>query len=66
MDWEALGLLSLICLLIIVAIVEIFVVILIAGAVASLLGFTGALWWLVAVVVFILLNSLIGAIWSMR
>lgn len=45
--------------------IEVIAVILVAGAIASWLGVTGILWWAVAIVVFILINALIGALWGL-
>jgi len=59
---DEISLLGLICLGIIVLVVELVAVILVAGLVASWLGLTGILWWAVAIVVFLLINGILGAL----
>lgn len=62
MNFSGLGIVALICLIILVLVIEIVAVVLIAGAVASMLGFTGILWWAVAIVVFMIINGLLGLV----
>ena len=56
------GVFAIICLIILALIVELAVVILVAGAVATTLGFTGVLWWLVVILVFLMINSVLGGL----
>ena len=56
------GILAVVCLVILLLVVEIGAVMLVAGFVASYLGWTGALWWAVALVVFLLINGVLGVL----
>lgn len=47
-------------------ILEIWVIIVISGFLASYFGFTGVLWWVCAFMMFVLINGLIGAVYNMR
>ena len=42
--------------------VEVVAIVLIAGAITSWLGFSGLLWWVVAIGLFLIINGIIGAI----
>ena len=56
------GILAVVCLVILLLVVEIGAVMLVAGFVASYLGLTGVLWWAVALVVFLLINGVLGVL----
>ena len=63
--------LSFIALLIAVLIVvlfalELWVIVVISGFLASYFGFTGVLWWVCAFMMFVLINGFIGAVYNMR
>ena len=45
---------------------EIWVIILISGFLASYFGFSGLLWWVCAFMMFVLINGLIDAVWNMK
>ncbi len=45
---------------------EIWVIILISGFVASYFGFTGVLWWVCAFMMFVFINGVIGAVYNLR
>lgn len=45
---------------------ELWVIIMISGFLASYFGFTGVLWWVCAFMMFIFINGVIGAVWNMR
>lgn len=45
---------------------EIWVIILISGVLASWFGFTGVLWWICAFMMFCLINGVIGAVYNLR
>lgn len=57
-----LGVIGLILLIIFVIIIEIIAIILIAGAIASFFGFSGLLWWIVAIGLFLIINAILGAL----
>ena len=57
----------LIAILIVVFVaLEIWVIILISGFLASYFGFTGVLWWVCVFMMFVLINGFIGAVWNMK
>lgn len=45
---------------------EVWVIIVISGFLASYFGFTGVLWWVCAFMMFVLINGFIGAVWNMK
>ena len=58
-DW---GILLLIVGIITLLIIEFTAIILVVTAIASWLGVTGILWWAFVIVLFILVNTLLGAL----
>lgn len=58
--FDGLSLYGLLILAIVLIVVELLAVIVIAGHVASYFGFTGLMWWAVAIVSFIVINGIIG------
>lgn len=62
MRFEGLSVFAIVCLIVVILVVELVAVMLIAGAVASVLGFSGILWWAVAIVVFLMINAILGAL----
>ena len=62
MSWSNLGIVGLIGLILLVIVVEIFIVWTVAGYFASLLGATGMIWWCVTIVIFCVINALVGAL----
>ena len=58
------GIAIIIALILLIVVVEVLVVCVVAGYIATLLGATGLVWWCIAIVVFILINSVIGALGS--
>jgi hypothetical protein len=62
MKLNELSVFAIVCLIIVILVVELVAVVLIAGAVASVLGFSGLLWWAVAIVVFLMINAILGAL----
>jgi len=62
MDWDVLGVIGLICLIAVILIVEFAIVWIVAGLIASMLGLTGLYWWCVAIVVFLFINAVFGAL----
>ncbi|WP_458456505.1 hypothetical protein [Methanobrevibacter sp.] len=60
-DFELYWLIALLCIVIVfVFIVEVYVCIMMAGFLASWFGFTGLLWWVCALLMFVVINGLIG------
>ena len=53
-------------LLVVLFALELWVIIVISGALASYFGFTGVLWWVCAVMMFVFINGLVGAVWNMK
>lgn len=53
-------------LLFIALVIEIYVIILISSFLASWFGFTGILWWACAIMMFCIINGLIGALWGIK
>ena len=51
-------------LLLFAFVIEIYVIMLMATFLASWFGFTGILWWACAILLFFLINGIIGAIFS--
>ena len=45
--------------------IEIYVVILMATFLASWFGFSGILWWVCAIILFGVINGLIGIVWRL-
>lgn len=62
MDIETVGLLGLLFLIVAIILVEVLVMAIVAGYVASLLGVSGILWWCIAIVIFLLINGILGAL----
>lgn len=62
MDADVIGAMGLIGLIILVIVIELAVVMIVAGWIASLLGVSGILWWCVAIIVFLLINGVLGAL----
>lgn len=56
------GIVGLILLILFVIAVEIVAVVLVAGFLATYFGFTGVMWWAVAIVLFMVINGLIGLV----
>ena len=52
-------------LLFLALVVEIYVVILMATFLASWFGFSGLLWWVCAILIFGVINGLIGVLWRL-
>jgi hypothetical protein len=65
MDTDLLGVATLITIVFIVICIEIIVVWTVASYLATLLGANGFVWWCIAIVVFLLLNGVLGAIGRM-
>lgn len=59
---EDLGAVALLLLIIVILAVEFLVVAVAAGYIASLLGVSGILWWCIAIVIFLLINGILGAL----
>ena len=60
-DWLAfIGIVGIFLLILFVVAIEIVAVILVAGFLASWFGFTGVMWWAVAIVLFLVINGIIG------
>lgn len=55
--------LLIICAVFLLAILEIYVILVVSGFLASFFGFSGILWWVCAFMVFCFINGVIGAIW---
>ena len=64
MDTDLLGVATLITIIFIVICVEIIVVWTVASYLASMLGATGWIWWCIAIVTFLIINGLLGAVAS--
>ena len=64
MDTDLLGVATLITIAFIVICVEIIVVWTVASYLATLLGANGFVWWCIAIVTFIIINGLVGAVVS--
>ena len=60
MDLEAYGAIGVILFIIAVIVIRIFVVIVVATAIATYLGLTGIVWWCTAIVIFLIINALIS------
>ena len=60
MDLEAYGVIGFILFIIAVIVIRIFVVIVVATAIATYLGVTGIVWWCTAIVIFLIINALIS------
>lgn len=54
------GVIGLIVLILLLFVVEIVAIVLVAGFLASFFGFTGVMWWAVAIVLFLVINGFIG------
>lgn len=52
-------------LLFLALVIEIYVVILMATFLASWFGFTGLLWWVCVILIFGVINGLIGVLWRL-
>lgn len=57
-----LGIVGIIALVIFILFIEIFAILLIASAIASFFGFSGILWWIVVIGLFVIINGIIGFI----
>ena len=53
-------------LLVVLFALELWIIVVISGFLASYFGFTGVLWWICAFMMFCIINSVIGAVWNMR
>lgn len=62
MELDDLGAFALLALVIVIIVVEIAVVAIVAGFIASWFGVSGILWWAIAIVVFLLINGILGAL----
>lgn len=62
MDWDVLGVIGLICLIIVILVVEFAIVWIVAGLIASYFALTGLNWWCVAILIFLLINAVFGAL----
>lgn len=47
-------------------VLEIWVIIVISGFLATYFGFSGVLWWICAFMMFCLINGVIGAVYNLR
>lgn len=64
MDLDSFGVIGLFVVLVMFVIVELVAFAYVSGYIATLLGVTGVVWWSVAFVVFLLLNGVMGMVWS--
>jgi len=64
MDTDLLGVATLITIVFIVICIEIIVVWTVASYLATLLGASGFVWWCIAIVTFLIINGLLGAVAS--
>lgn len=62
MDIGDYGLLSIFIIAIAVLIFELVIVIIVASAFATFLGVSGILWWAVAILTFLIINGVLGAL----
>lgn len=62
MELSDLGVFALLALIIVILVVEFAVVAIVAGFIASWFGVSGILWWAIAIVVFLLINGILGAL----
>ena len=53
-------------LLFLAFVIEVYVIILISTFLASWFGFNGILWWACAILLFMVINGLIGALWRVK
>ena len=51
-----------IVIIVVLILIRIVAVILVAGYIATALGVTGVIWWAVAIVLFLLINGIIGLV----
>ena len=54
--------LGIIVTVVILILIRLVAVILVAGYIATALGVTGVIWWAVAIVLFLLINGIIGLV----
>ena len=54
--------LGIIVTVVVLILIRLVAVILVAGYIATALGVTGVIWWAVAIVLFLLINGIIGLI----
>ena len=54
--------LGIIVTVVVLILIRIVAVILVAGYIATALGVTGVIWWAVAIVLFLLINGIIGLV----
>lgn len=68
MDFNELNLIVLLIATFIVVFLclEVWVIIVISGFLASYFGFSGVLWWVCALMMFVLINGLIGAVYNLK
>ena len=52
-------------LLMLAFLIEVYVIVLIAGFLATFFGFSGILWWACAIMMFIVINGVIGLVFKM-
>ena len=64
MDLDSFGVIGLFGVLVMFLIVQLVAFAYVSGYIATLLGVTGVVWWSVAFVVFLLLNGVMGMVWS--
>ena len=54
--------LGIIVTVVVLILIRIVAVILVAGYIATVLGVTGVIWWAVAIVLFLVINGIIGLV----
>ena len=54
--------LGIIVTVVVLILIRLVAVILVAGYIATCLGLTGVIWWAVAIVLFLLINGIIGLV----
>ena len=54
--------LGIIVTVVVLILIRLVAVILVAGYIATVLGVTGVIWWAVAIVLFLLINGIIGLV----
>ena len=62
MDIRDFGIIATVFVVFFLIIVEVVAVILVAGYIATALGVTGVIWWAVAIVLFLVINGIIGLV----
>lgn len=61
-DISDFGIIATVFVVFFLIIVEVVAVILVAGYIATCLGLTGVIWWAVAIVLFLVINGIIGLV----